>query len=621
MPAANVQITSLDFDQIKSSLLAYLRADSTFTDYNFAGSGLNTLVDLLTANTHYQAFYANMLANEGFLDTAVKRSSVVSRAKELGYTPRSTIGATALVNIQALLGGNSPPAGVYLPARTVFGSAGLNQSSGFSFYNDSSMVATADGGGQYWFRNVTIKEGSPNRSRFLVNTSNVDQKFILPNIKIDTSTLRVSVQASTTDTTTIVFTPALNYTTITGIDPVYFLQEVDGELFEIYFGDGNIGLPLDNNNIVICEYMVVAGETANGLSTFSIPGALLATDSGNTFRTRVDTISDSAGGSAIESVDSVRFYAPKAWTSQNRLVTKDDYEHYLLNNVPNVESVSVWGGEDNLPPIYGKVFISLKPNSGYVFSDVAKGNIETNLLKIKSLVSIIPTFLDPEYIHVGVVSEVNYRGTVTNKTDNAIALVATDTIRAYFTNNLERFNANFYFSQLVASIDLSDPAIISNNTQVTLQKRLVPSLFRTIGYTVAFTPNKIHPSKLVTSWFSCVLGGHQYDTVQFKDVPDIENFSTSYEGSGTLQLCDSSNNIILTNVGTINYATGVIKIEPIEFIGVDSNDNTIRFTVYLQEDSLDVETVRNNIVVLDDTAADPLAGIFNNGLIVSAIRV
>lgn len=622
MPAANIKITSLDFDQIKASLIAYIQADPAFTDYNFAGSGLNTIIDILAANTHYQAFYANMLANEGFLDTAVKRSSIVSRAKELGYTPRSAIGSTALVDIQVLLGNNPAPAGVQLDASTAFGSSGLNQESSYTFYNTEAMVATADGNGQYWFRDVTIKEGSPNRTRFIVDLGNVDQKFILPNQRIDMSTLVVQVQNSLSDNTTVTFTPATNYTAITTTDPVYFTQEVDGELFEIYFGDGNVGLAVEDGNIIICTYMVVAGEGANGLSSFSITGGTLrATDSGNTFDSRVDTINDSAGGSAIEAADSIRFNAPKAWTAQNRLVTKNDYQHYLLNTIPNVESVAVWGGEDNVPPVYGKVFISLKPLSGYVFSDVAKQNIEDNIIRIKSLVSIIPTFLDPEYIYVGVDTTINYDGSTTNKTDNAVVNVVSAAIRSYFDSNLEKFGTNFYYSKLVSAIDASDPSIVSNNTRITLQKRMVPSLFRTIGYTITFAPNRIHPSSLQTSWFSCVLNGHQYDLVQFKDLPDQLNYSTSYNGSGTLQLYDSAGRLVLSSVGTINYATGVIEVSPIELIGVEANDSTIRFTVYLQEETLDIEALRNNIIVLDDTTADPLAGVLNNGLVVTATKV
>lgn len=618
MPANNIKITELDFDLIKANLITYLQSLPAFTDYNFAGSGLNTIIDLLAANTHYQAFFANMLFNEGFLDTAVKRSSVVSRAKELGYTPKSAVGATATVNVQVLLGTNPPPAGVELPAGTMFGSSGFGQSSQYAFYNPEKLITVADGNNQYWFNNLVIKEGSPNRTRFVVDTSNPDQKFIIPNTNIDLSTLKVTVQASLTDTTTTTFLPASNYTIVASTDPVYFVQEDDGELFEIYFGDGNVGLPVVSGNVVICEYMVVAGPDANGLSTFSLSGSLLATDSSNSFSARVDTVADSAGGADIESIDSVRFYAPKAWTAQNRLVTKDDYVHYLLNNIPNIESVTVWGGEDAIPPQYGKVFISLKPNSGFKFSDVAKANISANLVKQRSLVSVIPEFLDPDYIYVGVNCKVNYQGTQTNKTDAIIASEVATSIQAYFNTNLERFNNNFYYSKLLAAIDATDPSIVSNDTLITIQKRLTPLLFHSIGYTLSYSPNKIHPSTLTTNYFSCIINGHQYDNVYFADLPYQLNFSTSYNGLGYLQLFDSTNTLILSNVGTVNYATGVISVNPIEFISTTANDGLIRFTVQLQEATLDIQTVRNAIIVLDDTVADPLSNILTNGLVVSA---
>ena len=392
MPAQNTKITELDFDSIKANLKAFLQANPEFSDYNFEGSALSLLLDLLAVNTHYMGFYANMQANEPFLDTAVKRSSVVSIAKHLGYTPRSAIGSRALVDIEAIITvDDTPPPGITLPAYTVFGSSGLNTSSSFVFYNEEEAVTSADEDGRYWFRNVYIKEGSIAQTRFRVDTSNEDQTFVIPNSRIDTSSLRVTVQNSSTDTTQFVYNPATDYTQVAGTDLVYFLQEVDGEKFEIYFGDDNVGKAVADGNIIICEYLVVAGDVPNGLSSFSVQGTLPATDDSNqTFAARVTTIEAAAGGSEIETTDSIRFYAPKSWTSQNRLVTKDDYTHYILNNLPNVESVSVWGGEDHVPPTYGKVFISLKPLSGFKFSDTAKKNFEDNYLRQRSQGPQIP---------------------------------------------------------------------------------------------------------------------------------------------------------------------------------------------------------------------------------------
>ena len=617
MSAKNTKISSLDFDQIKTNLRAFLQANPAFTDYNFEGSSLALLLDLLAYNTHYMAFYANMLANEGFLDTAVKRSSVVSRADELGYTPRSVIGASATVDVQAVITG-SPPAGVQLDAYSVFGSAGLGTNSNLTFFNQETLIATADTNNEFWFRGLVIKEGSINQTNFVVDVSNPDQTFILPNIGTDMTTLVVVVQTSASDTTQVTFQKATDYTNISATDPVYFTKEVDGQLFQLYFGDGNVGLPVEDGNIIICKYLVSQGAAGNGLSTFSLNGTIPATDSGNTYQARITTIEDAAGGSDIEALDSIRFYAPKAWTAQHRLVTKNDYEHYLQNTLPNVESVTIWGGEENIPPQYGKVFISLKPLTGVTFSDVAKANFAADFINNRSLVSIIPEFVDPEYIYIGIDCEVTYDSAQTPLTPSNIVNLVTTAIQTHFSTNLEHFNKNFYYSKLLADIDAANTSIVGDVTNITMQKRLTPSLLRKLGYTISFTPNKILPSKLKTSYFSAVINNIQYNNVQLTDLPDQLNFSTSYSGSGTLQISDASGVVLLSNVGTIDYATGVLSIDPLEIVSVAANDGVIRFTCTLQETSLNVVVQQNNIVVIDDTVADPLAGILNNGMVVTA---
>jgi hypothetical protein len=623
MPAQNTKITELDFDTIKANLKAYLKGTEEFSDYNFEGSGLSLLLNVLANNTHYTGYYTNVGANEGFLDTAVKRRNAVSIAKHLGYTPHSANGANALVDIEALLEtGDTPPPGIILPAYTVFGSSGLNTQSSFVFYNLEEKIAVADDDGRYWFRDVWIKEGSIAQTRFLVDTSNPDQTFVIPNRRIDISTLTVTVINSSSDSTSFVYTKADNYTQIKGTDLVYFVQESDDEKFEIYFGDGNVGKAVESGNIIVCEYLICSEDEPNGLSQFSVQGTLPATDDSNqTFDARVTTVEVATGGSKIETVDSIRFYAPKAWTAQNRLVTKNDYMHYIQNNLPNVESTSIWGGEENVPPQYGKVFISLKPLSGFKFSDTAKKNFADNFIRNKSLVSIIPEFVDPEYNYVGVSCQVKYDPSKTTKTQDAIVNIVRNTITNFFNETLEKFNTNFYFSQLSKVIDAADPAIVSNLTVVTLQKRLEPILFRSLGYSVSFSPNKIHPSTLKTSFFNLVIDNNEYTKIRIVDKPDAMNFSSSFYGTGVLQLANEAGTIVRESVGTINYNTGVLTIDTIEIIDALTNDSLIRFTCQLQEASRDVDVRRNNIVVLDNTVADAAVGLENNGLLVTAVQV
>lgn len=619
MPSQNLRITELDFDTIKQNFITYLRGQDQFTDYNFEGSGLSILLDILAYNTTYMGFYANMLANEAYIDTAVKRSSVVSLAKHLGYTTKSAQGATALVTIEAIVPSNvTPPSGITMPAYSVFGSGGFNSNASFTFFNTEEMIATADNNGRFIYNNVQLKEGSINRTIFTVNSGIEDQRFIIPNVNIDMSTLIVTVQKSATDTTSTVYIPAVNYTTITGVDPVYFTQETDGELYEVYFGEGNIGLPVQDGNVIICDYLICNGSDANGLSQFTLQSVLTSLDDATTFSSVVTTLNNASGGSEIEDIDSIRFFAPKAWTSQNRLVTMDDYQHFIQNNLPNVESVAVWGGETNVPPQYGKVFISLKPLTGFKFSDVAKTNFANDFIQPRSLVSILPEFVDPEYIRLGVDTLVRYDPNLTVKTQDQIVGLVRTTIQGYFDTTLERFNQNFYFSKLAAAIDASDPSIVSNITGITVQKRVMPALFSKIGYTIDFGPNKLHPSTLITSNFDVVINSSEYVNCHFEDLPDQLNFSTSYNGSGTVNLVSSLGVVLLSNLGTIDYATGLITINALEFIDAKANDGSVVFTAQLQESSLDVFVVRNNIIILDDTIADPLAGLKTNGLIVAA---
>lgn len=623
MAAKNQRIAELDFDAIKANLKTFLSSQTEFSDYNFEGSALSTLLDLLAVNTHYIGFYANMMANEAFLDTAVKRASVVSLAKHLGYTPRSARGAIAVVDIEALVPSGDPnPQGVTLPAYSIFGSSGVGVSSSHVFFNLSEHLTIADDNGRFWFRDVELVEGSLNRSRFVYSSADSDKKIIIPNKNVDTTTLKVRVQTSANVNTQTTFTPATNYVNIKGTDPVYFLQEVDGELFEIYFGDDNVGKALVDGNVVIVDYLVVTGPEANGLSEFSIQTPLPSTEDSNvTFAARVDTLDPASGGATIESLDSIRFYAPKSWTAQNRLVTKEDYQHYIQQTFPNVESVAIWGGEDHVPPQYGKVFISLKPYSGFRFSNLAKQNFVENFLSQKTLVSITPEFVDPDYIHVGVHTVVRYDESKTTKTADQIATAVRNTITNYFDNILEKFNTNFYFSNLLSTIDTCDTAIVSNITTITLQKRLQPTLFRKLGYSVNFSPNQIRPSSLSSSRFNAVINGIEYDNASYKDIPDQLNFSTSYDGNGTIQVISSTGAVLYANAGTINYATGEITLVPIEFLDALTNDGYIRFTVELQEDSVDVLVERNNIIILDDTIKDSNLGLNNQGLTVETAQI
>ncbi|MBM3417400.1 MAG: hypothetical protein FJY17_00590, partial [Bacteroidetes bacterium] len=431
MANARLNVTDLDFDQIKSNLKTYLQQQSTFQDYDFEGSGLSVLLDILAYNTHYNAYYLNMVANEAFLDTALLRDSVVSHAKTLGYVPHSTKASKAIVNV-TVNSGNTSPGSLTITRDTGFSSSLIDGISyGFVVLEDVSVDKT---GTEFYFDSLEIYEGVIANYDFTHSQlSNPKSVFTLPDENIDTTTILVSVSPNSGNSFSQVYTNSTDVFDVTSTSLVYFLQESKNNQYQIYFGDDVLGKALNDGAIVSVSYLVTKGPEANKSNAF-VPNSSI---SGMTQIT-VDVVNVSSGGALRESVDSIKFGAPAQFTTQNRLITFKDYESYIKKNYPSVDSLSIWGGEDETPPVYGKVFISLKPKENYYISETEKQRIIDNIIQPKAVVSIGVQIIDPQYLYLITDNYVEYDKKKTTQTTEALKTSIRNAILLYNNTNLNK---------------------------------------------------------------------------------------------------------------------------------------------------------------------------------------
>jgi hypothetical protein len=479
---AKLKVAELDFDNIKSNLKAYLKAQSEFSDYNFEGSGLSILLDILAYNTHYMGYYLNMVSNEMFIDTALTRGSVVSHAKLLGYTPRSRVASRAAVNLTITPTTNDSNSSITIPRFTRFVSEskdGVN----YIFVNPSARVVSKNTStGLFDVENLEIKEGRPQGITFTYDAqTNPKQIFELPDVGIDTSTIQVAVQNSFENANQESYILSQDATNVGSSDTVYYLEENKNGKYQIYFGDDVIGKKLTNGNIVIVSYVVTSGRTANGLESFKLLDDFLPGSS-----TVIDLLNASSSGAAEESIDNIRFTAPKAYISQNRAVTKNDYIALLNRDYPYFEAVNVWGGEENSPPVYGKVFFTAKPLGGYEITTAEVNNVINNIIKPFSILTVIPEYVEADYNYVNIKADVNYDPTKTNKTASEIDATVRGCIRDFANTNLNTFNSSFKVSQLQRAIDDCDASISSNEVGVVLEKRFAPDTTKASSYVLNF---------------------------------------------------------------------------------------------------------------------------------------
>ena len=579
-----VSITELDFDTIKANLKTYLKQQTTFQDYDFEGSGLSNLLDVMAYNTHYMAFYANMIANEMFIDSAMMRSSVVSVAKHLGYTPTSYIAPTATVNITVNSVSGSPTS-IILFAGTNFTTTIDGTSYTFVPLVDTVITPTS---GVYSTTGIDLKEGKYLTYTHVINTADTTQELIIPNNQVDTSTLTVKVQNSVSDATTTTYTLADNINEIKATSTVYWLEETAGQRYRLEFGDNVIGKKLVDGNLVILTYLATNGTAANTASTFALAGSI-----GGSTSATITTTANAAGGSNGVSIDNIRFQAPKTYSAQNRCVTVQDYRDIVVKEDPNIQAVAVWGGEDNVPPNYGKVYLAIKPKTGYVYSDAAKELIKKNILNKKNVATVSPEIVDPTYTYLLITTAVKYDKTKTTKSASTLQALIKATIEAYNDNNLELFDKYFRYSKLVANIDATDVSISNNWTTIQMKKIYSPTFNTSTQDTVYFN-NAITPGTINTTGFT--LSGTDTSTFYFDD-PNTTLTDTDYQKLRLYKLVSNVRTEVNSNAGTIDYTEGTVQFTNLTFAtSVDTAGIKITATPTVN----DVVPKRNDILVIDD---------------------
>ena len=582
--ADRLRVTELDFDTIKNNLKAFLNQQSEFTDYDFEGSGLNILLDILAYNTHYNAYYLNMVANESFLDTAILRDSVISHAKTLGYTPHSTRASVATINFTAN-SATSTSGTLTLPAGFGFLSNQIDSKPYNFVVLEDTTVTKANS--TYYFQNLEIYEGQLTTYRFTHNSaSNPKQVFTLPDANIDTTTIKVQVAPSSGNTQLTVYNLVSDILDVGVSSEVYYLQENKSGKYQIYFGNDAVGKSLPDGAIVNVTHLRTNGTAANKANNYVATSGISDSLAESITSFVIDPVSPAAGGAERESVDDIKFGAAAQFTTQNRLITTKDYESYLKRNYPSIDSISVWGGEEEVPPVYGKVFVSLKPKENYFISETEKQRIIDEIIKPKSIVSVDTIIRDPEYLYLLIENYVEYNKNKTTETIEAIKSSIRNAILLYRNTNLNKFGATFVLSKLQDSVDGVDlNAISGSETKLYLQKRFEPTLGASTTYTINFNAplnRGTTTNKLTSSEFRIYDSTGAIKTVLFEEVPEsftgiseiqVTNAGTGYtetptvtitgDGTGAVASAVVVNgkiqNIVLTNRG-INYTRAIVTI-------------------------------------------------------------
>jgi hypothetical protein len=600
MQNSKLRITELDFDKIKTNIVDFMKKQSEFSDYDFDGAGLSVLTDVLAYNTHYMSYYLNMVANEMFLDSVSQRSSAVSIAKHLGYVTQSTTGAEATATLTCVTAETSidSPTTITIPQYTKF-TIKLDDVS-YIFYTLKSYTATTTDTGAnrtYTATGVKLKQGKQGTIDFVVNQTGFEEKYIVPVDNLDTSTLIVKIKQTASSGTYDLWTLYENVTDLTSTSKSYFLQEVEDGKYEIYFGDGVLGAKLAQGNVITVEYLTSDGAVANGagndsVNLFKIATALsyIRPDAGTTgtVTPTISATSAATGGAVAETIDSIKYNAPKAFKTQDRAVTLEDYKSIVINKYTNASSVSVWGGEDNDPPDYGKVYIAIRPVTGLTLTDVSKADVKTILEKYKVL-AITPVVVDPDYTFVIVDSSVYYNSTTSLIPAETMKENVTTTIKNYNNSTLNKFGTIFRHSQLTGLIDDTDTPIRSNVTKIKLKKRIKPTLGvlqgwigkDTLKYGSAIVKGSVTSDEFTVCNNICY-GGN----VIFTD-----------DSNGVINLT-SGGTIIFEDIGTVDYTTGKITISGVAVNVIEGGTEYVYITADVDE--ADVKPVARQVITIQD---------------------
>jgi hypothetical protein len=588
MASNKLEVSDFDFDNIKSNLKTFLQSQTEFSDYNFEGSGFAVLLDILAYNTHYLGFNANMLANEMYLDSADIRKNIVSLAKMLNYTPSSVRAPIANLNITV---NDATGSTLTLTKGTAFVTSVLGTTYQYLTNQDYTISPV---NGVYNFSSVNVYEGTLVTYRYVVDKNDPDQKFIINSLNADTTTLKVSIQNSSTDTITNIYSLAGGYNGVSNTSNVYFLQESEDGKFEVYFGDGVVGTSLSNGNIIILEYIVTNKDQSNGASSFT-----LSTTIGGFSDVSIITNSSSQGGTEAESKESIRFNAPLNYSAQNRAVTTTDYETIVKSIYPNALSVSAWGGENDETPIYGVVKIAIKAKSGSTLTNSTKENIVTSL-KPYNVASVRPVIVDPQVTSVLITSNVKYDSRLTTKTSDTLKSDVINQLTDYNTNTLQKFDGIFRYSKVVGLIDNTDTSIVSNITTIKIRKNFTPTLNSSTKYDIYFRNSLYNP----VAGYNSSQGGI-LESSGFKINGDTTNvYFLNDDGNGNVRryrLVNGVKTYVNNTQGIINYSTGQITLSSLNISNVENirNQTSTAIELTVKTNSNDIVPVRDQIVEID----------------------
>ena len=592
MASNKIAITDLEFDGIKTNLKNYLSAQTTFQDYDFEGSGMDVLLDILAYNTHYMGYYANMIGNEMFMDSASLRESVVSHAKHLNVIPASVTAPTAYLNM-TFTPSNSPIS-LTIAKDTKF-TTSINASS-YTFTTTKATTITPLAG-VYSVSNLAIKEGKIINKSYTVDLADTTQRFIIPNTNIDISTIVVTVQNSANDSTTVTWTDgnSLDVTTISIYQKVYFLQEVEEGKYELIFGDGTVGQQLAHGNKVFIEYLVTGGVITNKASTFTAVGSVAGLTSAN----YTLTISSAAsGGASAESINSLKNNAPKLYQAQKRATTKDDYKSILLAERGDIESITVFGGEDASPAVYGKVYIAVKPTGNTSYSTTTKNVLKNNILKKTNVVTVQPEIIDPIYYYLLITTTVNYDPVTLLTNEDTLKSSIDNSITEYFTSDLQKFDQKFRYSVLTKRIDNTNSAIRNSKTSIKYQMRIVPvTLATTSTYTMEFNTTLTKGTVVSTSFTQS--DGNTYSLIDDSaGIIKVVRTTAGVVDSPIVYftIADGSQ-----NQGTIDYDTGKVVLNNFNPYTISDGTTNIKFTVTPGTNNQDITPLREQILTTDTT--------------------
>ena len=596
-----INASQLDFDQIKTNLVAHMKAtDSTFNDYNYEGSAMSTVIDVLAYITHVNSMNANFALNETFLDTSQLRSSVVSHAKLLGYTPRSIAPSIAYVDMTMAKGvatplwnhdGSNTPLPLSMPRGTKFSTT--IDSVLYPMFNSVTLTINYDATDGWKFSNIKLEQGTLSTINYTYQ-NNKFESYVIPAVNVNTAAIKVTVTDSGATNAAKVYSLNKNMVTLDGTSETFFLEEGRDGYYEVKFGDNIIGKRPGNGNNIEIEYSTIAaGIDINGATTFVMTDSL----NGNSDET-VTLVTKATGGAARETKESVKFNAPLAHISQNRAVTPDDYKAIIKNEFADVEAVSVWGGEDHDVPDYGKVYISIKPLSAEVLTAEQKTTIKTNILKPKNVVSITPVLVDPEYTYIDLEVFFKFNPNKATVTASGLATSIRNSLVAYNNDTLKSFGGVYRDSNVLKAIDDTNVAIISNITRIKMQKKIVPVLGTATKYELKFNQalTDIDATTGTTgSYVESTLFTFAGVDAKLKDYYDASS------DTRIIQIVDTNNLVLSTNIGDVNEEAGTVTLTSFNPTALPTGSTTIDVTV--KPASSDISPTRNELLTINTSTA------------------